>query len=281
MVYGPHFGQNINRLDPVQKDPRDPRDEKKKKFGRMWRESNEKIPIEPKASSATIERKTIFEDHGHSSQVLKKFLELTTLEEKIGQLIFLEIEAIYDAQAQLEIELLIQTWRIGGIIIRGGDPLREKYLIERFQAVSKTPLLIARSYEYGLNSFVRGDEDFNFDSQGMGVMEVNRRAGVHIQFSENEESQEAKSFRKGIRAAGGIVGRKGVNHATIGMGSLYFSECQIEHLDFQGEAFIVKSHVSETILQLAQRVRSGKISIDSIDRRVKKLLSLKAHFFDL
>src|SRR5690606_41741209 len=73
-----------------------------------------------------------------------------SIEERIGQLFMVDLfSSDPEAKAQ-KIEQLIKDYHLGGIIFSKGGPQRQAKLTNRFQELSKTPLLIAMDAEWGL-----------------------------------------------------------------------------------------------------------------------------------
>lgn len=242
MIYGPLFNHNFNRIQPI--DPEHQKehgqedqsqDEKKRRVlynGREWAEADEDLPVQPsipQTPSPTRTRRTssagVYADHALLERAKKMFQQLTTLEEKAAQLCFLLTDAAYDATEQHRVELLIQTWQIGGVLFQKGDYRRQAYLIERFQEVSKTPLFMANDYLHGLSFYLQGASlskdtlsEQHYSDLGKAVMVQNRRLGVHIQFDRqrgkkksNMNEMQIKAFRKGVRGAHGIVGKEKID----------------------------------------------------------------------
>jgi hypothetical protein len=233
MIYGPQYNPNIRRVQPVdpdrQDEPKDGRRRRVEHLGRAWEETDHNdLPLQPSIPQTPSPTRTQQVTAGvYADQVLLEkahafFSQLTTIEEKAAQLCFLMTESIYDASMQQAAELLIQTWQIGGILFHKGDYRRQAYLIERYQEVSKTPLLMANDYLHGLSFYFQGDvfpkhfiQEQHFTDLGKAVMVQNRRLGVQIQFDRERQrdkfvmdERQAKAFRKGIRGAHGIVGKE-------------------------------------------------------------------------
>jgi beta-N-acetylhexosaminidase len=72
--------------------------------------------------------------------------------EKIGQLFLVPVSSQTDEAVLSEIESLIKSHDIGGIIFTTGTPVRQAYLTNRFQSLSKVPLLVAQDAEWGLGT---------------------------------------------------------------------------------------------------------------------------------
>ena len=165
----------------------------------------------------------VYADRASLAQAQLLFDSLTTLEEKVAQLCFYETKAFYDAKLQHDAELLIQAWQIGGILFTGGEYKRQAYLIEQFQTLAKTPLLIGNDFLHGLSfyyedhhlpTFEGGISEKRFSDLGKAIMVLGRRINIHFQIDRESKVHHIpmtelhiKAFRKGIRQAHGIVAR--------------------------------------------------------------------------
>ncbi|MBL7943164.1 MAG: hypothetical protein JNM00_10385, partial [Flavobacteriales bacterium] len=125
-------------------------------------------------------------------------LAAMTVEEKIGQLFMVaawsdEKHKDYDPAG---IEKLIRDYHIGGLIFMQGGPVRQANLTNRYQRISKLPLLIAMDAEWGLG--MRLDSTMSFPRQmtmgaiqdetlvyefGLEMSRQCKRLGVHVSFS--------------------------------------------------------------------------------------------------
>lgn len=231
MIFGPQHNHSINRIQPIDPDRQEEDLKKKKRVlyqGRAWGETEEELPVQPsipqkpqnpeKAHPGPV---GVYVDRAILAHAEGLFLDLTTLQEKVAQLCFLANDAIYDMELQKEVELLIQTWQIGGVLFHKGEYRRQAYLTERYQELSKTPLLFANDFAHGLSFYLQGDplpsgpiSQQHYSDLGKAVMAQNRRLGVHVQFDRergviNDPMTEvqAKAFRQGVRSAHGIVGK--------------------------------------------------------------------------
>ncbi len=238
MIFGPHSNQQINRLQPIDGDhSEDQQDERKRRRvlyqGRAWAEKEEEFPFQPEGNQVPSQKKRnspgVYADRAVLIRAQALLRQLTTLEEKVAQLCFLETEAIYNAALQHEVEFLIQTWQVGGILFKNGDYKRQAYLIECFQSVSKTALLIANDFLHGLSFYLQGDQlpceeelpEQRFSDLGKAVMAQNRRLGVHVQFDQERvlaklrmNPKQAQAFRRGIREGQGIVAKERLDHTA-------------------------------------------------------------------
>lgn len=339
MINRPEYIHHAHSIYKDRHDDEEQDNSKKRKskyLGRLWKtEEDDEIGVQP--TPATSEktrppRETLYTSRQILEKAEKLFAQLTTLEEKIAQLVFCVTESVYDVAKQHELELLIQAWQIGGILFTKGDYKRQCYLIERYQELTKTTLLIGNDFLHGL-TFYFEDKLPNvvdhFSDLGKTIMAQNRSAGIHFQLINLRKSQEAPFplndkkrlyFRSGIRAAHGISAQEAlefnspVNSATstpyqfhalngapvatfnerhvqelLGNKTLYFSDLShleesddlknaiLEFFKKQSDIFFFGHMQATKAIQIIyESVRSGRISEKEIDRRVKKLLVLKA-----
>jgi beta-glucosidase-like glycosyl hydrolase/CubicO group peptidase (beta-lactamase class C family) len=92
-------------------------------------------------------------------QTLRKL----SLEEKVGQLILPALRAVFlhsKSEEMQEIERQIRENRVGGFILFGGDVYEAAVLIDKVQAGSKLPLLVASDFERGANFRLRNTVSF-------------------------------------------------------------------------------------------------------------------------
>jgi hypothetical protein len=340
MIYGPQYSQHINRIHPIDKDRSDDQNDERKRRrvlyqGRAWAEAEEELPFQPThpVSSPPKDKRRhsagVYADRVLLERAQALLRKMTTLEEKVAQLCFFETDAVYDTALQHDVELMIQTWQIGGVLFRKGDYKRQAYLIERYQEVSKTALLIANDFFHGLSFYLQGDSlpDVNLPEQrfsdlAKAVMVQNRRLGVHIQFDQERmleklpmTERQAQAFRRGIREAQGIVAKEKAgpkdnklekSHSskgsfpilertdlqvqeTIGFKTLTIFDAtkvkgsleEVLYATFEDhyDAFLLRGNLSEAIRSLCKLVRSGKIREEELDRRIMKILIIKALFF--
>lgn len=215
--------QKINCVHPVDKDRSESDSNKNRKrrvryYGHNWEEVEEELPVQPKNST----EKNDNSDQDLLEKAHKLFQKMVTLEERVAQLCFYETQATYNTDVKNDTELLIQTWQIGGVVFSEGNYQRQAYLIERFQSVSNTSLLIANDFLHGLSFYLQGDvlkgeeiSEQKCSDLGKAVMGLNRKIGVHIQFDQERHQvdlkinpDKVKAFRRGIRESHGIVGKE-------------------------------------------------------------------------
>ncbi|MGC6491141.1 MAG: glycoside hydrolase family 3 N-terminal domain-containing protein [Flavobacteriales bacterium] len=119
-----------------------------------------------------------------------------SLEQKIGQLFMVAAYSNKSDTHVKEIESLIKNHQIGGLMFMQGGPVRQLRLTNRYQSISKVPLMIAQDAEWGLS--MRIDSTFRFPWQmtlgaiqndslvhemGLEIARQCQRLGVHINFA--------------------------------------------------------------------------------------------------
>ena len=119
-----------------------------------------------------------------------------SLEEKIGQLFMVSIASNQNKASTDKIKQLVKDQHIGGVIFSVGGPVQQAKLTNSYQAVAKTPLLIAMDAEWGLA--MRLDSTYAFpwnmtlgairdsaivEKVGKQIGKHARRLGVHINFA--------------------------------------------------------------------------------------------------
>jgi beta-N-acetylhexosaminidase len=163
-----------------------------------------------------------------------------TLEEKVAQLIWVAAFSNRDLSHEVYISELIKKTGIGGIIFFQDNPQKQAEMINYFQQISKTPLMVVTDGEYGIGMRLKGIIKFPFqmtlgaignDSlvylMGKAVASQFKRAGVQINlapvadvnnnpentvinfrsFGENPENVSRKSlmYMKGLQDNGIIA----------------------------------------------------------------------------
>ncbi len=120
-----------------------------------------------------------------------------SLEEKIGQLMWIRAYSNKDEKHYRQIESYIRDYHIGGLTFFQGTPEKQVELTNRYQKLAKVPLIISVDAEWGLG--MRFKEDgLSFPKQlTLGAIQENRliydmgaevarelkRIGVHVNFA--------------------------------------------------------------------------------------------------
>ena len=134
----------------------------------------------------------------HQKQTIwvDSLLASMTLEEKIGQLFMVAAFSNRNEADYRKLEGQIEKYHIGGIIFFQGSPLKQAELTNRYQEVSKYPLMIGIDGEWGLG--MRLDDTYSFpkaitlgatsdpalvEKIGYEIGKQCKRLGVHINFA--------------------------------------------------------------------------------------------------
>lgn len=78
-----------------------------------------------------------------------------TIDEKIGQLFAIDAFSNGNNANEKNVEYLIKKYHIGGVIFFEGNPLKQVELTNKYQSLSKIPLLIAMDAEWGVSMRLR------------------------------------------------------------------------------------------------------------------------------
>lgn len=236
------------RIEAVTDDDSDGRERRGRKKvlyqGRSWKEKEEDLPLQVQVATLEENRKNfVYADHFILEKAEKLLEQYTTLEDKIAGLLFYEIEAFYDEEMQRSVQLLIQEWKVGGLIFAKGDCKRQLYLSEYYQKLASLFLLMGNDFSHGLSFYFQGElseemlsvndtfsKEKYFGDLGKAVVSLNRRLGVHIQMAQHGknnqlpmaiEKEHIQAFRKGIRDAHGIVGVRIAQENKIALSNKY------------------------------------------------------------
>ncbi|WP_299391292.1 glycoside hydrolase family 3 N-terminal domain-containing protein [uncultured Gelidibacter sp.] len=165
------------------------------------------------------------------------------LRQRIGQLFMARAVSNNNRANEAEVAKLINDYHIGGLIYSTGGPVKQAKLNNRYQAISKVPLLIGMDAEWGLS--MRLDSTYAFpynmtlgaitdnnlvEQMGRQLGEHCKRIGVHFNFApdvdintnpknpiignrsfgEDRDNVTAKSlaFMRGIQSAGVLANAK-------------------------------------------------------------------------
>ena len=123
-------------------------------------------------------------------------VQMTSFEERLGQLFMVAAYSNKDSRHTEEIEKLIQGQQIGGVIFFQGGPVRQANLTNRYQSISKIPLFVAMDAEWGVNmrldsiiGFPKAmtlgalpDEDLIYE-MGSEIAHQFKELGMHINFA--------------------------------------------------------------------------------------------------
>lgn len=108
-----------------------------------------------------------------------------TLDERLGQLVFVFTDSNGTAEEKLRIERLIEKRAIGGLLFSVGDPLTQLQLTNHYQSLSNTKLLITMDAEWGLSMRLKNTFAFPYNMTLGAIQEeqliyrVGERLGAH------------------------------------------------------------------------------------------------------
>jgi beta-N-acetylhexosaminidase len=126
-----------------------------------------------------------FEPSEKSWKFADKMLKKMSVDEKVGQLVHIGINAKYTAQdsdAFKDIQRHIVENKVGGIVVFAGGVYETVHFVNRMQENAKIPLLISADFESGVG--MRFDETINFPWNmavaATGNPEFARREGVIV-----------------------------------------------------------------------------------------------------
>jgi beta-N-acetylhexosaminidase len=96
---------------------------------------------------------------GGEEKWVRKVLRRMTLEEKVGQMIACRYTGRFinrDSDYFKNLEEMIVKWKIGGLIVFGGEVYETAHLTNAFQELAEIPLLIASDFERGAGNQIDG-----------------------------------------------------------------------------------------------------------------------------
>jgi beta-glucosidase-like glycosyl hydrolase/CubicO group peptidase (beta-lactamase class C family) len=119
-----------------------------------------------------------------------------SVDEKIGQLFMVAAYSNRDVKHEKEISKLITKYHIGGLIFFQDDALKQAELTNKYQSLSKTPLLIGIDGEWGLRMRLKKTVAFPYnmalgairddkliEQLGSQIGKHLKREGIHINFA--------------------------------------------------------------------------------------------------
>jgi len=123
-------------------------------------------------------------------------LNTMTIDDKIGQLFMVQAYSNKDEKHSTFIKNLIEEHHIGGLIFMQGTPEKQAVLTNKYQSISKIPLLIGFDGEWGLNMRLKNTYRFPWNMTlgairnnkliedfGIQVGKHCKRLGIHINFA--------------------------------------------------------------------------------------------------
>jgi len=167
----------------------------------------------------------------HSFSWADSVFNSMTPDERLGQLFMIASYPRLGKSDKKKVINLIKKYKIGGIIIFKNGPVSQAKLTNSYQSVSKTPLMIAGDYEWGLSS--RIDSTVLYPRQMMlGAI----RNDLLINEFGNEVARQCKRMGININFAPVIDVNNNPNNPVINSRS--FGE-QKENVARKGTAFMI------------------------------------------
>jgi beta-N-acetylhexosaminidase len=119
-----------------------------------------------------------------------------TVDQRIAQLFMIEVRPTYGTKHLAEVEKVINTHQVGGVIFFKGSPTQQVELTNKFQELSKTKMLVAIDGEWGLAMRLSNTISYPYQL-GLGSIqnesviyemgkEIGRqckRLGIHVNFA--------------------------------------------------------------------------------------------------
>lgn len=127
----------------------------------------------------------------------KAQIQTMSLDEKIGQLFMIRAHSDLGADHVRSVEKQIKDYHVGGLCFFQGTPTKQAELTNKYQKLSKTPLMVAIDAEWGLG-MRHLDDAITFPKQltlgaiddntliyemGQTIAEHLKRIGVHVNFA--------------------------------------------------------------------------------------------------
>jgi beta-glucosidase-like glycosyl hydrolase len=123
-------------------------------------------------------------------------LNAMTIDEKIGQLFMVQAYSNLDKKHEKKISDMIEKYHVGNLIFMQGTPGKQAVLTNKYQSISKLPLLIGFDGEWGLD--MRLDDTYRFPwNMTLGAIRNDslvrkfgehlgkhcKRLGIHVNFA--------------------------------------------------------------------------------------------------
>ncbi|MEX6626100.1 glycoside hydrolase family 3 N-terminal domain-containing protein [Tenacibaculum salmonis] len=170
-------------------------------------------------------------------------LDNMSIDEKIGQLFMIQAYSNKDKKHENFINNMINKYHVGNLIFMQGTPQKQVALNNKYQAISKVPLMIGFDGEWGLDMRLKNTYRFPWNmtlgaiqddkllkATGKRIGEHCKRVGIHINFApvvdintnpknpiignrsfgENKENvtRKAIAFTKGMQSVGVLANAK-------------------------------------------------------------------------
>lgn len=136
------------------------------------------------------------EDYEAQEKWVNSILDTLTIEEKIGQLFMIAAYSNKDKNHEKFITDLIENYHIGSLIFLQDEPVKQAQLTNKYQELSKIPLLIGIDAEWGLNMRLKDTYKYPWpmtlgaiqdneliEKFGKQVGKHSKRMGIHMNFA--------------------------------------------------------------------------------------------------
>jgi len=142
------------------------------------------------------QKKPFLEDSNAENQWTDSIYNKMTLDEKLGQLFFVNAYSNKDSVHVNKVKELVSKYNVGGIIFFQGGPVRQARLTNEYQAKAKVPLFIGLDAEWGLS--MRLDSTYAYpwnmtlgaiqnleliEKVGKNMGSECKRMGIHFNFA--------------------------------------------------------------------------------------------------
>ena len=107
--------------------------------------------------------KTKYQHHITQQEWIEKQLHTMTIQDKVGQMVFLTITSHFMNESSSEwqdIRQAIVKAKVGGLCIRGRDIYSHAYIANELQKLSPIPLLMCADFEHGVGERFNGAINF-------------------------------------------------------------------------------------------------------------------------
>jgi len=212
----------------------------------------------PLSSLAQVKQGERFEPSGRSWKSARKLLRKMSVDEKIGQLVHIGVNATFMNRESEEFRRLardITENQVGGVIFYAGPVYETVHLINRLQQISKYPLLISADLESGTGMRFRDTVSFpwNMAVAATGNPEFAREIGAVT-------GREARAL--GVRQVFAPVVDINNNAANPVINVRSYGEDPETVLNF-GRAFVDGLQSQEVIATVKHFPGHGDTSVDS------------------
>ena len=136
------------------------------------------------------------DDYFLQEKWVDSILSSMTIDEKVGQLFMIQAYSNLDSVHENEIKEMIEEYHVGNLIFMQGTPTKQAELTNKYQSLSKVPLMIGFDGEWGLDMRLKNAYRFPWNMT-LGAIQDNsliykfgehignhaRRIGIHVNFA--------------------------------------------------------------------------------------------------